>query len=55
MHAVEDQPGKHGKPLDDPEEAIKELGGERDLRVSVTKPDPGETHRFEVPGGELPS
>ncbi|HEX6023881.1 MAG TPA: transketolase, partial [Solirubrobacter sp.] len=55
VHAVEDQPGKHGKPLDDPEEAIKELGGERDLRVSVTKPDPGETHRFEVPGGELPS
>ena len=31
VKAVEDQPGKHGKPLDDPEEAIAELGGERDL------------------------
>ena len=29
--AVEDQPGKHGKPLEDPEAAIEELGGERDL------------------------
>ena len=31
VKAVEDQPGKHGKPLDDPEAAIEELGGERDL------------------------
>ena len=27
VEAVEDLPGKHGKPLDDPVEAIKELGG----------------------------
>ena len=31
VKAVEDQDGKHGKPLDDPEAAIAELGGERDL------------------------
>jgi transketolase len=38
VKAVEDLPGKHGKPLDDPEEAIAELGGERDLTVEVAKP-----------------
>src|SRR6202030_1530467 len=26
VSAVENQPGKHGKPLEDPEEAIRELG-----------------------------
>ena len=56
VKAVEDQPGKHGKPLDDPEAAIEELGGERDLHVQVSAPDGGgEPHRFDVPGGELPS
>ena len=55
VKAVEDQPGKHGKPLDDPEEAIRELGGERDLTVEVAKPEPGTPHRFETGGGELPS
>jgi transketolase len=56
VKAVEDQPGKHGKPLDDPEEAIQELGGERDLTVEVAKPSrEGEPHKFEVEGGELPS
>jgi transketolase len=56
VKAVEDQPGKHGKPLEDAEEAIEELGGERDLHVRVTAPEgSGEPHRFEVPGGELPS
>jgi transketolase len=53
--AVEDQPGRHGKPLDDPEAAIAELGGERDLRVEVAKPEGGEPHRFEIAGGELPA
>ncbi|RJQ83848.1 transketolase [Amycolatopsis panacis] len=37
--AVEDLPGKHGKPLDDPDEAIAELGGRRNLIVSVATPD----------------
>jgi transketolase len=51
--AVEDKPGKHGKPLDDPEQAIQELGGERDLKVRVAAPERGaERHRFPAPGGE---
>jgi transketolase len=55
VKAVEDQPGKHGKPLDDPEEAIAELGGERDLSVDVAKPQGGEPHVFDAPGADLPS
>src|SRR3954471_4732990 len=55
VRAVEDLPGKHGKPLDDVEEAIQELGGERDLTVEVAKPEAGEPATFDVPGGELPS
>jgi transketolase len=39
VRAVEDQEGKHGKPLDDPDAAIAELGGRRDLTVDVAKPD----------------
>jgi transketolase len=56
VSAVENQPGQHGKPLADPEEGIRELGGERNLTVSVAKPSPdGAPHRFEVAGGVLPS
>ncbi|HWK29457.1 MAG TPA: transketolase [Solirubrobacter sp.] len=55
VKAVEDQPGKHGKPLDDPEAAIAELGGVRDLHVHVAAPPAGTPHAFEVPGGALPS
>ena len=36
---VEDQPGKHGKPLSDPDKAIEELGGVRSLHVEVAKPE----------------
>ncbi|WP_093798168.1 transketolase [Streptomyces sp. Wb2n-11] len=36
--AVEDQEGKHGKPLKDAGEAIEELGGPRFVRVEVNKP-----------------
>jgi len=39
--AVEDQEGKHGKPLPDAGEAVRELGGVRDIRVRVTPPAPG--------------
>jgi transketolase len=47
--AVEDKGGFHGKALDDPEQAIAELGGERNIRVEVAKPEGrGEPHRFEV-------
>src|SRR4051794_25290786 len=55
VKAVEDQPGKHGKPLDNAEEAIAELGGERDLSVDVAQPEAGQPHVFETPGGDLPS
>jgi transketolase len=36
--AVEDKLGMHGKPLSDPDEAIRELGGQRDIRVTVAPP-----------------
>jgi len=51
VSAVENRDGWHGKPLDDPEAAIAELGGLRDIHVEVAKPSPGEPHRFPV--GEL--
>jgi transketolase len=52
---VEDEGGFHGKALDDPEASIAELGGERDIRVDVAKPDGrGEPHRFETGPLELP-
>jgi transketolase len=54
VSAVEDQPGRHGKPLDDAEAAIAELGGERDLEVRLAAPRHAEPHRFEAPGGERP-
>ena len=53
---VEDRPGWHGKALDHPEEAVAELGGERNIVVEVAKPEAGERHRFEVSGSlELPT
>ncbi len=52
--AVEDQNGYHGKPLDDPEAAIAELGGLRDLRIDVATPEEGEPHRFPTGKLELP-
>jgi transketolase len=56
VKAVEDKPGKHGKPLDDPQEAIEELGGERDLHVTPEKPDTSaEVHGFATEGGEMPT
>ncbi|MEV0178876.1 transketolase [Streptomyces sp. NPDC050625] len=36
--SVEDREGLHGKPLPDPEEAVAELGGPRDLHVRVQEP-----------------
>jgi len=55
VRAVEDQPGKHGKPLDDAEAAIAELGGERELEVRIAAPEAGEPHVFSSSGGELPT
>lgn len=56
VRAVEDQPGMHGKPLDDPEAAVAELGGYRDLSVKVAAPEAAAApHRFAVAGGQLPA
>ncbi len=49
---VENKPGWHGKALDNPKEAIEELGGVRNIVVEVEKPDrSAEPHRF--PSGDL--
>jgi transketolase len=45
---VEDQGGWHGKAI--AEEAIEELGGVRNITVDLPKPEPGERHRFDLPG-----
>jgi transketolase len=55
VKAVEDLPGKHGKPLEEPDAAIEELGGERDIQVRLASPEAGEPHVFDAPGGQLPS
>ena len=56
VKAVADQPGKHGKPLDDPEAAIAELGGIRSIHVDVSKPDfDGRPHEFPTSALVLPS
>jgi transketolase len=51
-----DKPGKHGKAVDEADAAIAELGGIRDIRVDVPKPEAdGAPHRFDVTGAlELP-
>jgi transketolase len=54
VKAVEDKGGFHGKALDDPKESIAELGGVRELRVDVAKPDSGTPHEFEATDLELP-
>src|SRR5919199_465602 len=51
VKAVENQPGWHGKALDNPDEAIAELGGIRNIHVDVAKPETAEAHSF--PTGEL--
>jgi transketolase len=56
VKAVADLPGKHGKPLDDPDAAIAELGGYRDLHVAVAKPEiNGTPHVFPTGPLTLPS
>jgi transketolase len=53
---TEDQLNAHGKPLEDPEAAIEELGGDRGITVSVSKPDAaGPPRRFEDAPLELPT
>src|ERR1044071_1887718 len=56
VKAVENQPNWHGKPLDDPEAAIEELGGERKIVVDVHKPEgDAPPHVFESEALELPT
>jgi transketolase len=43
--AAEDKEGLHGKPLDEPEKAVVELGGVREARVRVNGPRSSEPRR----------
>jgi transketolase len=48
----ENKNGYHGKPVDDAEDAIRELGGRRNIRISPEAPnEDAKPHEF--PGGEL--
>src|SRR6266516_616425 len=49
---VEDKNGFHGKALDNSDEVIATLGGVRNLKVDVAKPETGGS-RHEFPGGTL--
>jgi len=49
---VEDRNGFHGKPLDNSDEVVAALGGVRNLRVEVAKPDTSGA-RNEFPGAPL--
>jgi transketolase len=56
--AVENVTGFHGKPLDDPDAAIAELGGRTDIRVEIAKPEAAVPERpapgvLELPRYEL--
>jgi transketolase len=54
--AVADVEGYHGKLLADPDEAIAELGGVRNIRIDVPPPEGhGRPHVFAAPGGTPPT
>jgi transketolase len=52
--AVENENGWHGKPLEDPEAAIAELGGVTDVRVDVALPEASAPDRAPASPVELP-
>jgi transketolase len=52
---VEDKGGWHGKALDEPEHAIEELGGVRNMTADVPRPEAATPHSFETGPLELPS
>jgi transketolase len=53
--AVENLPGKHGKAVEDEAAAIEELGGVRNIRVDVPKPEStGQPHVFPTEALSLP-
>jgi transketolase len=54
VKAVENQPGWHGKAIDNPDEAIAELGGLRNIHVDVAKPAAAKPHVFPSGTLELP-
>jgi len=51
VSAVEDEPGWHGKPLADPEAAIEELGGIREVSIEVQAPP--EAKPYEIARAEV--
>jgi transketolase len=53
--AVEDKENQHGKPLPDPEAAVEELGGIRDVSVRVQAPPPPKPFEIERIAVERPS
>jgi transketolase len=57
VQEVENKDGFHGKALPEPEKAVEELGGIRNITVEVAKPEiEGEPHVFETSGSvELPT
>jgi transketolase len=54
VSVIEDQPGLHGKPLHDPQAAIRALGGPRHRVVTMTEPPEGKPCRFEAGHVEPP-
>ena len=52
--AVENLNGFHGKPMDDPDAAIAELGGLSDLRIEIAKPEAAARERAVASNLELP-
>ncbi|HYI23704.1 MAG TPA: transketolase [Candidatus Limnocylindrales bacterium] len=53
VSAVADKNGAHGKPVDDAEQAIAELGGPRDIRVTPPRPDTSVEPRVHAADGPL--
>ena len=54
--SIENVEGLHGKALAEPEAAISELGGHRNIKVTAAAPrDGGSPHKFAVGGGAPPS
>lgn len=55
VSSVENELGKHGKVLPSTEDAVAELGGERDLRLDVATPDTdAKPHAFATGQADLP-
>jgi transketolase len=52
--AVEDQPGHHGKPVDDADAAIAELGGDRDMILPTASNTDARPHQFTASSDHSP-